>query len=367
MKSGLSLAEMATELQRRNDSKRDFIADTSQLRVIPGGEPTIQLDLPRGSRERTAREAGNGETAIVLSEGDVFRDQLLGHYKIPREYADRVRAAHPDLYAQTLNTYLSREPARRMVRTLDGRARAFLSDRYRPLDNFDLANAVLPELMEHRDIRIESTAFTERRFYLKAVLPRIETEVKKGDVVQIGLMVSNSEVGSGALQVAPLLFRLICLNGMIANDYGQRRYHVGKRASEEESAFEMYSDRTRQLDDAAFFAKVKDTVRGVLTRDVLEKLTGKLRDATTQKLTTTDLPKVIEVTAGKFGYTEATAQGILRHLIEGGDLSRYGLMNAITRQSQDEPDYETATRLEMDGARVIELPKAEWTALAEAA
>jgi len=34
------------------------------------------------------------------------------------------------------------KPERRMVRTLDGSTRAFLSDRYRPLDNFDLAHEV---------------------------------------------------------------------------------------------------------------------------------------------------------------------------------------------------------------------------------
>lgn len=362
MKTGLSLTEMATELQRRNDAKHDYIADTRQLHIEAGAEPKVRLDIPSNEK----RGPFPVTNAVSLAEGEIFREQLLGHYQIPRDYAGRIRAAHPDLYAQTLNTHLSRAPARRMVRVLDGRARAFLSDRYRPLDNFELANAVLPELMAHPDIRIESTQFTERRFYLKAVLPRIEMEVKVGDPVQIGLVVSNSEVGSGALQVLPLIYRLVCKNGMIASDYGQRRYHVGKRAAEEEAAFELYSDRTKQLDDAAFFGKVKDTVRGVLTREVLGKLVAKLQDATTQKLEG-DLPKVIEVTATKFGYTEATAQGILKHLIEGGDLSRYGLMNAITAQSQDESDYETATKLEMDGARVIELPKTEWAALALAA
>lgn len=354
MKTGLTLQQMAAELQRRHENKRDFIADTRQLTVLPDKNTSLQLALPNAP-------------ALALNEGNIFREQALGYYKIPREYADRVRAAHPDLYAQTLNTYFSREPARRMVRCLDGQARAFLSDRYRPLDNFELAQAVLPVLMDHQDIRIESTEFTDRRFYLKAVFPRIEMEVKRGDVVQIGIMVSNSEVGSGALQVAPLIFRLVCLNGMISPDYGQRRYHVGKRASEEELSYELYSDRTRQLDDAAFFHKVKDTVRGVLTQDVLEKLTAKMKDATEQKIESKDLPKVIEVTAKTLGYTESTAQGILAHLIQGGDLTRYGLMNAITRQSQDEGDYEVATRLEMDGSRLIELPKSDWRAIAEAA
>lgn len=357
MKTGLSLQEMAAELQRRNDAKRDFIADTRSLSVVKalqGPQVSVELELP-----------GTGKT-LNMAEGDVFREQVCGHYKIPRDYAGRIRETHPALYATTLNTFFKEEPARRMVRALDGSARAFLSDRFRPLDNFELANAVLPELMKHQSIQIVSTAFTERRFYLKAVFPKIETEVKRGDPVQIGLVISNSEVGAGSLAVLPLIYRLICLNGMIAEDYGQRKYHVGKRAADDEQAYELYTDKTKRLDDAAFFAKVRDTVRGVLTREVLGKLTAKLRDATEQKIEG-KLLQVVELTAQRFGYTEKTQSGILEHLVKGGDFTRYGLMNAITRQSQDETDYETATRMEADGARIIELPKTDWAQLAEAA
>ncbi|MBL0089244.1 MAG: hypothetical protein IPP44_22195 [Ideonella sp.] len=38
-----------------------------------------------------------------------------------------------------------------MVRTLDGQARAFLSDRYRRLDNYDLCEHVLPMLQRLPD------------------------------------------------------------------------------------------------------------------------------------------------------------------------------------------------------------------------
>jgi len=352
MKAGLTLTEMAKELERRQNAKRDFLADTRNLAAT--GDGNIQIVLPNAP-------------SVIQSEGPVFQEQVCGHYKIPRDYAGRIRVAHPALYAQTLNTFFQREPARRMVRCLDNNARAFLSDRYRPLDNYDLSQATLPVLMEHPEIRIESTEFTDRRFYLKAVFPRIQTEVNRGDVVQIGIVISNSEVGAGALSILPLIYRLLCKNGMIGTEYGTRKYHVGKRAEETEAAYELYSDKTKALDDRAFFAKVQDTVRGVLTHEVLERLAVKLREATEQKIESKDLPAVVEIARSKFGYTESTAQGILTHLIQGGDLTRYGLMNAITRQSQDETDYETATRMEQDGSRVIELPKTEWQQLARAA
>lgn len=352
MKTGLSLDQMASELARRNDAKRDFLADTRSIQFRSSGE--ISLDT--------------GSNHVVLSPNKVFVEQAAQQAQVPIEYARRIRESQPELFATTFNTLLRAEPKRKMIRTLDGTARALLSDRFRTLDNYDLAQAVLPALMGMKGIRFDNAQFTDDRFYLKAVLPRIETEVKVGDAVQIGILVSNSEVGRGSLRVLPLVYRLRCLNGLICEDYGQRSYHVGRKrdATEGLEAEEMFSDSTRALDDRAFFAKVTDTVKGVMTRDVLEKIVSKMRDATEQPLEGNPV-KAVEVTARKFGYSKDTADGILQHLIRGGDLSRYGLMNAITRQAQDEDSYDASTQMEADGARLIELPKNDWKVIAQAA
>lgn len=37
-------------------------------------------------------------------------------------------------------------------------------------------------------------------------------EVRKGDIVQAGVMISNSEVGLGAVSIQPLVYRLVCTN-----------------------------------------------------------------------------------------------------------------------------------------------------------
>jgi hypothetical protein len=57
----------------------------------------------------------------------------------------------------------------------------------------------------------------------------------------------------------------------------------------------------------------------------------------------------------------------MRHLIEGGDLSKYGLHSAITRAAQDVESYDRASDLERVGGQVIELGRGEWKVLAEAA
>lgn len=352
MKQGLTLQEMAAEIQRRQDAKRDFVADTRQLEVQPTSDKTVALSLNN-------EEFGLSQHALRQMEQRV---------KLPAKYADRLlEAGHSDLLAHNLNELFRKEPERRMVRTLDGNARAFLSERYRPLDNFDLSNAVLPVLMEQPELQIVSTQFTETRFYIKAVFPRVQGEVSVGDPVQSGVVISNSEVGAGSLTVSPLIYRLVCLNGMISAYGGQKKYHVGRAANGNgEDVFEIYRDETVEADDRAFWMKVQDTVRASTKPEHFERILNELRKA--KELPIEGRPvAAVEELAKSFTYTEAQKDSVLEHLIRGGDFSQYGLVQAVTRASQDQDDYETATQMERDGGRIIELPKSQWSVIAEAA
>lgn len=70
-----------------------------------------------------------------------------------------------------------------MIRILDGNVRAFLSYRYRRLDNLELCAAVLPVIQEMNGANIESCEVTPAHLYLKVVNRRLKTEVRVGDVV----------------------------------------------------------------------------------------------------------------------------------------------------------------------------------------
>jgi hypothetical protein len=276
-----------------------------------------------------------------------------------------MRSEAPELLAANVNEWFHSKPERRMVRTLDGQMRAFLSERYRRLDNFDLAEAVLPILAEMGEgIRIVSTELTDSRMYIKAINERLELEVKKGDVVQAGIAISNSEVGLGALKVEPLIYRLICTNGMLAQDHSQKRYHVGRNASEGE-AYELFRDETLKADDHAFFLKVQDTVRAAVDIAKFRQLVNRMREATEQQIEGNPVAAV-ELLGEKFSYSCEEKSGVLTHLIQGGDLTAYGLLNAITRTSQDITDYDRATEFERDGSKVLSLPTSTWKVIATA-
>lgn len=96
-----------------------------------------------------------------------------------------------------------------MIRTMDyggGRvARALLSDRYRRIDNMEIASAVLPLFAGSDQYEVISSEVTENRMYLKILSRRLEMEVVPGDYVQAGVVISNSEVGLGSVNVQPLV------------------------------------------------------------------------------------------------------------------------------------------------------------------
>jgi hypothetical protein len=76
--------------------------------------------------------------------------------------------------------------------------------------------------------------------------------------------------------------------------------------------------------------------------------------------------RTVEVLAQRYALTEVERSSVLRSLIEGGELSGYGLVNAVTNYSQQVVDYDRATELEALGGRLLELREAEWRTLAEA-
>jgi len=268
-------------------------------------------------------------------------------------------ADEPELLAANVNTWFQKAPQTRMVRTLDDTARAFLSDRYRRIDNFEVAEAILPLIADMPDATIESCQLTDKRMYLKVLNPRVQAEIVPGDIVQSGLLISNSEVGCGSVSVMPLVYRLVCTNGMIAADNGQRKYHVG-RLNESDDHFEIYRNITIEAEDKAFILKLQDIVRATADSIQFERIVTAMRTAADAKITSADIPGVVQLASKAFGISDIEGKGVLDHLIRGKDLSLYGLANAVTRQAQDVISYDRSTELEMTGWDIMNMSRTDW-------
>lgn len=362
MKSGRTLVDLAQELDRQIATKQDLVLPSSllQCRTDQGGN--LKLIVDAGSHLASGGVMGSGEYGVT----GLARRQLADKLKIPFAYFERMRAGQPDLLDRNVNTWLQSDGDRRMIRTLDGQVRAVLSDRYRRLDNFDLAENVLPILQGLDGARFESVELTDSKMFLKVITPRVEFEVAPGDIVQAGIVITNSEVGCGTLSVQPLIYRLVCKNGLIASDHALRKTHVGRSLSSEEESVTVFRDDTLAADDRAFFLKVRDVVEAAVSQTTFRQIAMKLQNTRDIHLTG-DPVKTVEVLANRYTLNDTERAGVLRHLIIEGDLSGYGLVNAVTHYSQDVEDYDRATEFEALGGKLIELAPTEWKGLAHAA
>ena len=348
MKQGRALPEVLAALQYQNNMKRDYIAPAQALRLSEDGGSII-LD--------------NNDAEEVFGATDLFHRQVGAALNIPAKYYDLMKSRKPELLAENVNSWLSERDQAYMIRSMDygyGRvARAFLSDRYRRIDNLEVASTVLPLFAGQPDMEVVSCEVTENRLHLKIVNHRLEAEVVPGDLVQVGVVISNSEVGLGAVSVQPLVYRLVCTNGMVCNDFGERRAHVGRQAKALEDSFHLYTDETIQAEDKAFMLKLRDTTLAAIEETRFAMIVGRLRESTDVRITGR-IQDVVELTGKAYDLNQPEQDNILNYLISGGDLSLYGLSNAITRASQDVDSYDRATALEGIGWQVATMELAQW-------
>lgn len=345
MKQGMTIEALSTEVARIADTKRDLVVDTRHMHMNSGAD---------GSTLYVGEEVASAAAFDVL---DYAHGQIAGHLQIPKKYYDRLRGSHPDLLDANVTSLLHREPSRQMIRTIDGKARAFLSDRYRRLDNYDLFVAVVPTLTEilggAPDAYVESCGLTETRLWLTVILPFWTEEIKVGDPVRLGIRIGNSEVGAGATSVETILYQLVCKNGMTTS-HALRRNHVGRRVEAEED-YSIYTDETLRLDDAAFFAKVSDSVRACASEARFRQIVEEMRTVAETEVGA-DPPQAVEELSNRADLTEGERGAVLRHLIEGGDLSAWGYVSAVTRMAQDVEDYDRSMALERLGGQIAAEP-----------
>jgi len=344
--------------------------------------PTAALRMDGNSVLHLAGKGSFGLTPIA-------HDQLGQHAGIPSKYYDRMLAEAPDLLADNVNHWLYANPQTRLVRTLDGRVRAFLSNRYRTIDNWQVAEAILPTLIEQGNgLRIESCEVTDKRLYIKVVSPKNEAVIQRKKeenaadlhpagwtrtvadeniVVQSGIVISNSEVGLHSFKIEPLCFILACYNGAIIPKAGMRRYHIGRHTDDAEMPFEVFADDTRQADDLALALKMRDTVKASFDQATFLQLCDTMTLTTGRKIERgpESLSNAIEEV---FGFNDTTKDGVLKRLIESGDYTQWGLSNAVTAYAQDTAlDYEQSTDLERTGGEILMLPVDQWSKIAKAA
>ena len=129
MKSGRSIQDVSREILRQQEAKADYLVATDRLYMDTYGDSPVIRVLDR-----------EGIDQIEPLEIQQTAHQQIGTYlDIPSKYYDRMLQRDPALLSYNVNRWFQKEPEQKLLRTMDGKARAFLSNRYRRIDNLDIA------------------------------------------------------------------------------------------------------------------------------------------------------------------------------------------------------------------------------------
>jgi hypothetical protein len=386
MKNGMSLQDLLTEVARQQPLKRDFIASTKESMRM------VQMDeMPDGVALVLLQEGQNELQRFSIS--DNCHRQIAARLQIPWKYYSRLLSDHKDLVINQVNALFEREPSLRLMRTMDGVARAFLSNRFGIFDNGPVLENVLPPIVKG-DIqsKLLSSYVGPNSMKLKVLFtdPRLAIDMGEApnggrrlpadrpghvwtgrndtgrDIIHPGAIISNSETGHGSLDISGFFWRSYCDNGCVfgmMEAFNFSRRHVGGKLIEGVD-FEVFSDETKRKQQEVVFAEVTDTLRTLSSPEKAQAMAAKLR-ATKDGEQVKDAFAAVDVLAKELPILDGEKQGILESLIRDGDYTRWGMLNAVTEQAnRDDISYERACEFEEFGAKLIDLTNAQWKRIA---
>lgn len=347
MIQGMTPQELATTVLAHASGKEDFVAPAPAYRFGLSDSNAIRLGV------------GERDFAVTPNASAQVQDFL----SIPHRYAQLLQGSDPSLLVENLNRRMAKFPSdRRMVRTLEGNARAFMSDGYRRIDNDILFDGMYP-VLSRLGASIESANVSDDFMHIQAIFHKTEGEIRKGDVVRYGVAIRNSEVGRGAVSISPLIYRLVCTNGMVVADQARRRAHIGGSFLEGQDSWIALSSETQMLKTRAIVAEMGEYLEAMASPEMFAKTLGNLREVADQELPA-DPTLVVESLAARYALSKPEGESALVALAAGRDMTRWGLANAVTVLANTTENYDRAMELETLGGRIMQMPKADYSALA---
>ena len=361
-----SLSELVKELERQKDAKVDFVADTRGVRVMVDQAGKLRL-VPQDSRagEWLPKDGAPIKPTALTQFGSKAEPE------VPSQFMARLAAARPQRAAELLNGLMADSPARRFVRVLDGQVRAFLSDRYRVLDNFDIAFAALDAVRASGGEVIEaalSDTSMRLKFTSRAIWDAIELKQRgdKGNWYAGGLgnqehlqrvnartggdlpggpgtihpliTVHNSETGHGGFAVRFGIVQAICFNLATVEEM-VGKVHLGERLS-----VGIYAEETISQESKAIYMKARDAVRAAFNPEHFKRIVAMAQKAQGEQVTAPTA--AAENVAKAAGLSDKSKDVLLGFFIRDYDQTRYGMAQAVARLAQEEPEAEKTAELE---------------------
>ncbi len=325
---------LVATLEHQNEIKKDYVAPASSMFFADG-----KLVITRE------------DSQVLFTPSSLFHQQMSDYLSIPKAYYDRLKDGTNEtikLLDENVNHWLARSEKSRLVRTFENEnntARAFLSDNYNMIDNYEVLFEALAAIRETGlNIDVNTAELSETRMYLKITCPDVEVSAKslleryartkheyaeRGYGVIAGFVLSNSEVGRGSFQIAPRALVRICNNGLINTGEALKRVHLGSKM---DAMFED-SKNVRAANVRLIKEQLKHAIKVFMSKAYVEKLVN-LYSELGEKEIAAPVAGVVEVVAKNYSLSQERKNSILNYFIKAGDSRRIGMVHAITEELQ---------------------------------
>lgn len=363
------LDDMLAVLNNQHALKYDVVVPSTHLRYELG-----DLEIMEGATQIT--DLGVDLIPAYLAPTRQFEDQLAERLDIPIRYLRKMRA-EGDLDARLLdvnvNYWMGKAERNYFIRGFRGLepgdvgvARSILSDRYQVIDHLDALFAVLDGIGD-TGVRAQVTSadLSERKMRVKVEAPEITAAAPRfleryrppnggfmanPELISAGLVITNSETGGAAFQIAPQITILVCRNGMTRTTDAMRRVHLGGKM--EEGVIE-WSMETKRHEIDLIRSQAKDAVNTFLSSDFLSRVAAQL-DQLGEKMLSRPLEVVDEV-GKKLRYSEEERQAILNLFVTSGDVRASGVVQSFTAFARDVEDPDRAAQIEEEAFQILEM------------
>lgn len=336
MKSMFSPMELTTQIKNNQEKKADFIHPCSGMFVMnDGNKMKIYVEnTPEGVDEN-----------LNLSSNALR--QLLQRSDTPQKFSKKLMRQSPETLAVIINLWLEeRADKKLMIRTMEGKARAVLSENYRRVENEHVALVTIRSLAKVPCGVIRSTAITDLRMYIRISTPEFQVETCFGPL-EFGAVVTNSEVGAGGISVHTMAYLpdrdiafLIAENKLVSKFIS-----------------EIISDKSNAQSrmDAVF--------SGVMSDEAMKDVVLKFQQAHDDVITMT---KPDFMKAMRKAFPGLPCGRVIELLPSSKQLSRQDLVLAIAEHAQEINDFDEIFNVEIWAGKILEMPRDAWREVANA-
>lgn len=382
------------ELQRIQTSRIDMVLPINRVRVTSdgrmffdvenklykvGGYSFVAHEEAWKKSEQMREEDMNSDWTIKTIDGPdgameltgTAKSQLLQYASVPVRHANaQAKRNNTDLLWNYVQETLQRDKSSVTVRMLDNQVRAVVSGQYKSIDSM----AVLGETMDalkHIGADLMEVRVWEDKFQMTVVHPELRMSMMDlfGDMAGKGhvfhnldtnsavnalLEIENDEAGGGGLNLLIGLFTQACTNYVVLRKPILQIRHVGKEMKGSALEGLVLTANTRQLIAAADIAKMRDAVSATFTQERFKLLLEKYKEAATDEIPADKQEEAVKAVIVSSNIPRTELKTIYEELMASRNLTRYGLMQAVTQIPTKGRDASAAYACDRAGGDLLE-------------